>query len=120
MHAWNNGNGSFSVTLASGKNRKVCAIVVDKAGNSSGKVCSSSYNVDGVKPTISLTESSTSGENGWVKKATITGSFNDTVSGLASAKYCRSSQIVRLIQQFLFLIIKSWWILPMLLTKKFV
>ena len=83
--------GSFSVTLASGKNRKVCAIVVDKAGNSSGKVCSSSYNVDGVKPTISLTESSTSGENGWVKKATITGSFNDTVSGLASAKYCRSS-----------------------------
>ena len=83
--------GSFSVTLASGKNRKVCTIVVDKAGNSSGKVCSSSYNVDGVKPTISLNESSTSGENGWVKKATITGSFNDTVSGLASAKYCRSS-----------------------------
>lgn len=83
--------GSFSVTLASGKNRKICAIVVDKAGNSSGKVCSSSYNVDGVKPTISLTESSTLGENDWVKKATITGSLSDTVSGLASAKYCRSS-----------------------------
>lgn len=86
-----NATGSFNVKLSNGKNRKVCTIVTDKAGNSTGKVCSSAYNVDGVNPTISLSESSTAGENGWVKTASITGNLGDTISGLSSAKYCKNT-----------------------------
>ncbi len=86
-----NVTGNFTVNLASGKNRKVCTIVTDKAGNSTGKVCSNAYNVDGVNPTISLSETSTAGENGWVKTASITGTLEDTISGLSGAKYCKST-----------------------------
>ncbi len=86
-----NATGSFNVKLSNGKNRKVCTIVTDKAGNSTGKVCSSAYNVDGINPTISLSESSTAGSNGWVKTASITGTLGDTISGLSSAKYCKNT-----------------------------
>ena len=86
-----NATGSFNVKLNNGKNRKVCTIVTDKAGNSTGKVCSDAYNVDGVNPTISLSESSTAGSNGWVKTASITGNLGDTISGLSSAKYCKNT-----------------------------
>ena len=86
-----NATGSFNVKLNNGKNRKVCTIVTDKAGNSTDKVCSDAYNVDGVNPTISLLESSTAGSNGWVKTASITGNLGDTISGLSSAKYCKNT-----------------------------
>ena len=86
-----NATGSFNVRLSNGKNRKVCTIVTDKAGNSTGKVCSDAYNVDGINPTISLSESSTAGSNGWVKTASITGNLGDTISGLSSAKYCKNT-----------------------------
>ncbi len=86
-----NATGSFNVKLNNGKNRKVCTIVTDKAGNSTDKVCSDAYNVDGINPTISLSESSTAGSNGWVKTASITGNLGDTISGLSSAKYCKNT-----------------------------
>ena len=80
----------FSKKLSSNSNaQRICARVIDKAGNVSEIYCSSAYKVDEINPSASVSiNSNTSGSNGWYKALSIKANLSDNHSGISSAKYC--------------------------------
>ena len=83
-------NNRFSKKLSSNSNaQRICARVIDKAGNVSDVYCSSAYKVDEINPSASVSiNSSTSGSNGWYKALSIQASLSDNQSGGSTGKYC--------------------------------
>ena len=86
-------NNRFSKKLSSNVSaQRICARVIDKAGNVSDLYCSSAYKVDEANPSASISvNSSTSGSNGWYKALCLKASLGDSHSGVASAKYCTTT-----------------------------
>lgn len=83
---------SSAVSLSNGSSSKICYQATDNAGNTSSISCSSEYNVDGTAPTVTkATSTTTSGSNGWYKAVTTKFSLSETISGIASLKYCTTT-----------------------------
>lgn len=83
---------SSAVSLSDGSSSKICYEATDNAGNTSSKSCSSVYKVDGTAPTVTkATPTTTSGSNGWYKAVTTKFSLSETISGIASLKYCTTT-----------------------------
>lgn len=83
---------SSAVSLSNGSSSKICYQATDNAGNTSSISCSSEYNVDGTAPTVTkATPTTTSGSNGWYKAVTTKFSLSETISGIASLKYCTTT-----------------------------
>ena len=79
-------NNTFTVTLESNASpQKVCTEVIDKAGNTSGVICSSSYSVDTTNPTATIS-ASVSGN-----AITVQATGSDAHSGIASYQYSRDN-----------------------------
>ena len=84
---------SSAVSLSDGSSSKICYQATDNAGNTSSKSCSSGYKVDGTAPTVTKADSTTtSGSNGWYKAVTTNFSLSETISGIASLKYCTTTE----------------------------
>ncbi|MCI6763909.1 bacterial Ig-like domain-containing protein [bacterium] len=71
--------------------KRVCIQVTDVADNASGVVCSDSYKVDNTVPTLKGTATLGTSGNGWYASAKYKYTISDTYSGLASAKYCKTT-----------------------------
>lgn len=83
---------SSAVSLNNGSSSKICYQATDNAGNTSSISCSSGYKVDGTAPTVTkATSTTTSGSNGWYKAVTTKFSLSETISGIASLKYCTTT-----------------------------
>lgn len=83
---------SSAVSLNNGSSSKICYQATDNAGNTSSISCSSGYKVDGTAPTVSkATPTTTSGSNGWYKSVTTNFTLSETISGIASLKYCTTT-----------------------------
>ena len=83
---------SSAVSLSDGSSSKICYQATDNAGNKSSISCSSGYNVDGTAPTVTKADpTTTSGSNGWYKAVTTKFSLSETISGIASLKYCTTT-----------------------------
>lgn len=83
---------SSAVSLSDGSSSKICYQATDNAGNTSSTSCSSGYKVDGTAPTVTkATPTTTSGSNGWYKAVTTKFSLSETISGIASLKYCTTT-----------------------------
>ena len=84
---------SSAVSLSNGSSSKICYNATDNAGNKSSTSCSSGYKVDGTAPTVTkATPTTTSGSNGWYKAVTTKFSLSETISGIASLKYCTTTE----------------------------
>ena len=83
---------SFSQSITNTSTAKrVCIQVTDVADNASGVVCSDSYKVDNTVPTLTGASTLGTSGNGWHKSAKYKYTISDTYSGLASAKYCKTT-----------------------------
>ena len=83
---------SSAVSLNNGSSSKICYQATDNAGNTSSISCSSGYKVDGTAPTVTKADPiTTSGSNGWYKSVTTNFSLSETISGIASLKYCTTT-----------------------------
>lgn len=83
---------SSPVSLQSGTTSKICYNATDNAGNRSATSCSSAYRVDGTAPTVTkATPTTTTGSNGWYKVVTTKFNLSETISGIASLKYCKTT-----------------------------
>lgn len=83
---------SSAVSLNNGSSSKICYQATDNAGNTSSISCSSGYKVDGTAPTVTKADPiTTSGSNGWYKAVTTNFSLSETISGIASLKYCTTT-----------------------------
>ncbi len=79
-------NNTFTVTLGSNASpQKVCTEVIDKAGNTSGVICSSSYSVDTTDPTATISASVSN------NTITVRATGSDAHSGIASYQYSRDN-----------------------------
>ncbi len=84
---------SSAVSLRDGSSSKICYQATDNAGNKSSISCSSGYNVDGTAPIVTNADpTTTSGSNGWYKAVTTNFSLSETISGIASLKYCITNE----------------------------
>ena len=83
---------SSAVYLSNGSSSKICYSATDNAGNTSATSCSSAYQVDGAVPTVTkATPTTTAGSNGWYKAVTTKFTLSETISGIASLKYCSTT-----------------------------
>ena len=84
---------SSAVSLSNGSSSKICYQATDNAGNTSSISCSSEYKVDGTAPTVTNADpTTTSGSNGWYKAVTTKFTLSETISGIASLKYCITNE----------------------------